>query len=136
MKKAQSGKERKRHVTLKLILAVWTIVSTIFFIKMGPSLATESMYKDNYHYTVINSPHNISYQRKVYGIYKKHVSYLSDSDDKIVSSYFSLDKNYRLIILFFAVTPYFITVGLIIDKFISKNDNSNSYKIDTRQTYN
>lgn len=96
----------------------------------------EATYKDNYHYAVLNSPHNIKYQKKIYGIYKKHVEYLSDSNDEIISSYFSLDENYRIIILFIAVTPYFLVVGLIVDKFISKKDDSNTYSIDTRETYN
>ncbi len=136
MKKAKSGKERKKHVTLKIFFAIWIIASTLFFIKMGSSLMIEATYKDNYHYAVLNSPHNIKYQKKIYGIYKKHVEYLSDSNDEIISSYFSLDENYRIIILFIAVTPYFLVVGLIVDKFISKKDDSNTYSIDTRETYN
>ena len=136
MKKAKSGKERKKHVTLKIFFAIWIIASTLFFIKMGSSLMIEATYKDNYHYAVLNSPYNIKYQKKIYGIYKKHVEYLSDSNDEIISSYFSLDENYRIIILFIAVTPYFLVVGLIVDKFISKKDDSNTYSIDTRETYN
>lgn len=136
MKKAKSGKERKKHVTLKIFFAIWIIASTLFFIKMGSSLMIETTYKDNYHYAVLNSPHNIKYQKKIYGIYKKHVEYLSDSNDEIISSYFSLDENYRIIILFIAVTPYFLVVGLIVDKFISKKDDSNTYSIDTREIYN
>ena len=136
MKKAKSGKERKKHVTLKIFFAIWIIASTLFFIKMGSSLMIEATYKDNYHYAVLNSSHNIKYQKKIYGIYKKHVEYLSDSNDEIISSYFSLDENYRIIILFIAVTPYFLVVGLIVDKFISKKDDSNTYSIDTRETYN
>jgi len=104
MKKAKSGKERKKHVTLKIFFAIWIIASTLFFIKMGSSLMIEATYKDNYHYAVLNSPHNIKYQKKIYGIYKKHVEYLSDSNDEIISSYFSLDENYRIIILFIAVS--------------------------------
>ncbi len=136
MKKAKSGKERKKHVKLKIFFAIWIIASTLFFIKMGSSLMIEATYKDNYHYAVLNSPHNIRYQKKIYGIYKKHVEYLSNSNDEIISSYFSLNENYRLIILFIAVMPYFLVIGLIVDKFISKKDNSNTYSIDTRETYN
>ncbi len=136
MKKAKSGKERKAHVKFKIFLVIWIIASTMFFVKMGPSLAIESTYKDNYHYTVLNSPHNIRYQRKVYNIYKKHVEYLSNSDDEIVSSYFSLAEKHRILILYFAVMPYFLVIGIIVDRFISRNDDSNSYSIDTRETYN
>lgn len=136
MKETKSGKKRKKHVKFKIFLVIWIIASTMFFVKMGPSLTIASTYKDNYHYTVLNSPHNIRYQRKVYNIYKKHVEYLSDSNDEIISSYFSLEEKYRMLILYIAVMPYFIVVGLIVDKFISKNDDSNTYSIDTRETYN
>lgn len=132
MKKAKSG--RKKHV--KILFAIWIIASTLFFIKMGSSLMIESTYKDAYHDAVLSSPHNYKYQKKLYKLYEEHVEYLSESEDEIVSSYFSLKETHRKTILYFAMMPYFLVLGSVVSGFVSINDDSNTYSIDTRETYN
>ena len=115
-----------------IVMVFWGILSTCFFIRIADPMLTLSTLKDNYKSAVLNNPQNDKYQKDVYEIYKEHVRYFSESDDKVISWYYSLSDTNRIPILLLLLVPYATLISYIVT-LIGKNDNKkhqdyNEYK--------
>lgn len=105
-----------------IVMVFWGILSTCFFIRIADPMITLSTLKDNYKSAVLNNPQNDKYQKDVYEIYKEHVRYFSESDDKVISWYYSMDDIKRIPVLFLLLFPYVALISYIIS-LIGKSNN-------------
>lgn len=97
-----------------LLFIIWFALSTIFFVKFSNSIFTLSTLKDNYMSFATKRYINSDYEKQAYDLYLEKIDYYANSNDEIISSFYSLSKLNRSIIILFALIPYLYLISLFV----------------------
>lgn len=97
------------------LFLIWTIVGTMFLVKVTPDLATQFILKDNRQYVEeYGNPSNWESKDEAYLQLVEFNNSLINSEDDVTSFFFSQSGVTKLVILLGAVAPYLIIISFVI----------------------
>ena len=118
-KRMKRGNKRKLKGEVRgflfCLFLIWTIVGTMFLVKVTPDLATQFLLKDNRQYVEEHgNPSNWESRDEAYIQLVEFNNSLINSEDDVTSFFFSQSGVIKLVILLGAVAPYLIIIGFVV----------------------
>lgn len=118
-KRMKRGTKRKLKGEVRgflfCLFLIWTIVGTMFLVKVTPDLATQFLLKDNRQYVEEHgNPSNWESRDEAYIQLVEFNNSLINSEDDVTSFFFSQNGVTKLVILLGAVAPYLIIINFVV----------------------
>ena len=118
-KRMKRGTKRKLKGEVRgflfCLFLIWTIVGTMFLVKVTPDLATQFLLKDNRQFIEEHgNPSNWESRDEAYLQLVEFNNSLINSEDDVTSFFFSQNGVTKLVILLGAVAPYLIIIGFVV----------------------
>ena len=118
-KRTKKGKKVKLKGEVKgflfCLFLIWTVIGTMFLVKVTPDLVHQFILKDNRSYVEqYGNPSNWESRDEAYNELVSFNNSLINSDDDVTSFFFSKNGTTKLLILATAVAPYLIIITFII----------------------
>lgn len=118
-KRMKRGTKRKLKGEVRgflfCLFLIWTIVGTMFLVKVTPDLATQFLLKDNRQFIEEHgNPSNWESRDEAYLQLVEFNNSLINSEDDVTSFFFSQNGVTKLVILLGAVAPYLIIINFVV----------------------
>ena len=118
-KRMKRGSKRKLKGEVRgflfCLFLIWTIVGTMFLVKVTPDLATQFLLKDNRQFIEEHgNPSNWESRDEAYLQLVEFNNSLINSEDDVTSFFFSQNGVTKLVILLGAVAPYLIIINFVV----------------------
>lgn len=118
-KRMKRGTKRKLKGEVRgflfCLFLIWTVVGTMFLVKVTPDLATQFLLKDNRQFIEEHgNPSNWESRDEAYLQLVEFNNSLINSEDDVTSFFFSQNGVTKLVILLGAVAPYLIIICFVV----------------------
>ena len=118
-KRMKRGSKRKLKGEVRgflfCLFLIWTVVGTMFLVKVTPDLATQFLLKDNRQFVEEHGiPSNWESRDEAYLQLVEFNNSLINSEDDVTSFFFSQSGVTKLVILLGAVAPYLIIISFVV----------------------
>lgn len=118
-KRMKRGSKRKLKGEVRgflfCLFLIWTVVGTMFLVKVTPDLATQFLLKDNRQFVEEHgNPSNWESRDEAYLQLVEFNNSLINSEDDVTSFFFSQSGVTKLVILLGAVAPYLIIISFVV----------------------
>ena len=118
-KRMKRGTKRKLKGEVRgflfCLFLIWTIVGTMFLVKVTPDLTTQLLLKDNRQFIEEHgNPSNWESRDEAYLQLVEFNNSLINSEDDVTSFFFSQNGVTKLVILLGAVAPYLIIINFVV----------------------
>lgn len=121
MEKSRMKRGSKRRLKgevrgfLFCLFLIWTVVGTMFLVKVTPDLATQFILKDNRQFVEEHgNPSNWEAKDEAYNELVAFNNSLINSEDDVTSFFFAKSGVEKLVILVIAIAPYFIITKTVL----------------------
>ncbi|MBQ8379690.1 MAG: hypothetical protein IJX34_02625 [Clostridia bacterium] len=138
-KRMKRGTKRKLKGEVRgflfCLFLIWTIVGTMFLVKVTPDLATQFLLKDNRQFIEEHgNPSNWESRDEAYLQLVEFNNSLINSEDDVTSFFFSQNGVTKLVILLGAVAPYLIIINFVVKASDKKNAKKQALNRRVNQT--